>query len=150
MTKKTTKTAAKTDPAAGEVAPARKRHSGVLEYLPEYCDVAFETLAQGHSITGLAGHIGVARATIYNWRDSFPEFDRSCTEGQAAAVYWWEQRARESAMGGKGNPATIIFGLKNRAADDWRERVEHTGANGGAIETVTRIEYAVVRPKADA
>lgn len=145
MTTKTTPTAAKKSSPRGKVAPARKRSSGVLEYLPEYCDVAFETLAQGHSITGLAGRIGVARATIYNWRDSFPDFNRACTEGQAAAVYWWEQRARESAMGGKGNPATIIFGLKNRAADDWRDRIEHTGAEGGAIETVSRIELVPLK-----
>lgn len=145
MTTKTARTASKTNAASGEAASKRPR-GGQTEYLPEYCDIAFETLAQGHSLTGLAGCIGVARSTIFKWRDDFPEFNEACVRGMAAATYWWEQRARESAAGGKGNPATIIFGLKNRAADDWRERVEHTGANGGAIETVTRIEYAVVKP----
>ena len=41
----------------------------------------------------------------------------------------------------------VIFGLKNRAAEDWRDRVEHTGADGGPMQSVQRIEYAVVDPK---
>lgn len=145
MTAKTSRTATKTA-ARGRVAPPIRQST----YKPEYCKIAIDTLSKGHSLTGLAGRIGVARSTIFKWRDDFPEFNEACVRGMAAATYWWEQRAQESAMKNKGNPATIIFGLKNRAADDWRDRVEHTGAGGGAIETVTRIEYAVVRPKGDA
>lgn len=151
MTTKTTRTAAKKTAASGKVAPAIPKYRiGEVKYQPEYCQTAFETLAHGHSMTGLAGRLGVARSTAYKWREDYPEFDEACTRGQAAAVYWWERCAHDLARGGKGNPAMVIFGLKNRAPDDWRDRVEHTGAGGGAIETVTRIEYAVVRPKGDA
>jgi len=151
MTTKTARTAAKKTAASGKFTPEIPKYRiGEVKYLPEYCQTAFETLAHGHSMTGLAGRLSVARSTVYKWREDYPEFDEACIRGLAAAVYWWEQRAHESARGGKGNPATIIFGLKNRAADDWRDRVEHTGAGGGAIETVTRIEYAVVRPKGQA
>jgi len=148
MTTKPVKTAAKKTAARGKGARARNEAGQFsVVYQPEFCQIAVETLSEGHSLTGLAGRLGVARSTVFKWRDDYPEFNEACIQGMAAATYWWEQRARESAAGGKGNPATIIFGLKNRAADDWRERIEHTGADGGAIETVSRIEYTVVRPK---
>jgi len=145
MTTKPTRTAAaKRSPASGEVAPTR-RHGAQSAYRPEYCDIAIETLSDGHSIAGLAGRIGVARSTVFLWREKHPEFDEAVRVGLAGAVYWWEQRAAESARGGKGNPATIIFGLKNRAADDWRDRIEHTGAEGGAIHTISRIELVPLK-----
>jgi hypothetical protein len=31
----------------------------------------------------------------------------------------------------------IVFGLKNLASDDWRDRIEHTGADGGPISWET-------------
>jgi len=142
-TKKTPRATAKKTPASGEGASKRTRGGSVSTYRPEYCDIAVETLSQGHSMAGLAGRLGIARSTAFEWRKSFPEFDDACIVGMAGAVYWWEQRAMESAMRNKGNPATIIFGLKNRAADDWRDRMEHTGADGGAI--VSRIELVPLK-----
>jgi hypothetical protein len=42
----------------------------------------------------------------------------------------------------------MIFWLKNRKRDQWRDRVdnEHTGKDGGPIETVTKVERTIVRP----
>ncbi len=148
MTTKPAKTAAKKTAARGRGVHTRNEAGRFVdEYRPEYCKIAVQTLAEGFSVMGLAGKLGVTKQTLYNWRERYPEFDEAIKQGQAGAVFWWEQRARDSAAGGKGNPATIIFGLKNRAADEWRDRIEHTGADGGAIETVSRIEYTVVRPK---
>jgi hypothetical protein len=31
----------------------------------------------------------------------------------------------------------IVFGLKNLASDDWRDRIEHTGADRGPISWET-------------
>lgn len=97
------------------------------------CAIAVKVLSDGHSMTGLAGKLKIGRNTIYEWRKRYPEFDEACTVGMAAAAYWWEQRLVDLAQTNKGNAAAVIFGLKNRASDDWRDRVEHTGADGGAI-----------------
>lgn len=106
------------------------------EYKPEYCQVAIDTLKDGHSLTGLAGKLGVTKLTVLNWRKAYPDFNEACSVGTAAAVAWWEEQAREAAQTGKGNAAVIIFGLKNRARDDWRDRIDHThtGANDGPIQ----------------
>lgn len=135
---------AKTTPAKpkGKHGGARPGAGAKTAYKPEYCQIAIDTLSEGHSISGLAGKLGVSRMTVFNWRDAHPEFDAACQIGIQGAVYWWEQRAHEAAMGKtKGNPAVIIFGLRNRAAEDWRDRVEHTGADGGPIDHSITVTF---------
>lgn len=109
--------------------PAEKRPVGRPSgYDPSYCQTAIEFLSEGHSIAGLAGHLGVARQTVVNWTEQHPEFLAAVKTGQAGAVAWWEKRVRQIADGEPGNVVAAIFGLKNRAADDWRDKqhVEHS------------------------
>lgn len=114
------------------------------KYDESYCEEVVEFLKDGYSVAAFAGHIGVAVSTVRLWMSEHPEFSGAVKEGQAAAILWWEQRAREVAQGRDGNPTTIIFGLKNRAPDEWRDKTEteHSGA-----VTVTKIEREIVRPK---
>lgn len=100
-------------------------------YRDEYCQTAIEFLSEGYSILALAAHIGVDKKTIFNWRDAYPEFDAAVRRGIAGAVLWWETRAHELVQGTTtGNAAVCIFGLKNRAADEWREQ-QHIDHQGG-------------------
>lgn len=109
------------------------------KYDPAFCDLAIEWMSQGYSIAGFAGKIGVSRESVYKWAKEHPEFSDALTAARAASAAWWEERSVELASGkeGAGNPTMIVFGLKNRVADEWRDsnRTEITGANGGPIET---------------
>ena len=100
------------------------------DYDPSFCDEAVTFLADGYSIAALAGHIGVARSTIYKWVEEHPEFSDAVKVGQAKATLWWEKANRNLAMTGEGNATACVFGLKNRASDEWRDKVEneHSGA----------------------
>lgn len=112
-------------PAMSE--PAAKRPVGrPTNYRPEYCEQVIACLSDGHSITGFAGKIGVARSTVVKWQAEIPEFSAAVKVGQAGAVSWWEERAKAIANGEPGNVVATIFGLKNRAADDWRDKTEVT------------------------
>lgn len=97
------------------------------DYRPEFCALAIEHMAEGYSIAGLAGKLKVSRQTIYQWGEDHPEFSDALNEGRALSAQWWEDRLRSVAMGGDGNAAAAIFGLKNRAADEWREKVSIGG-----------------------
>lgn len=115
-------------------------------YLPEYCDTAREVLALGHSVVGLAGKIGVSKSTIYEWMDAHPEFSAAVKEGQAGASAWWEERLMKIAQGEDGNATAAIFGLKNRAADEWRDKATtvHEDPDGkapgvSAVETLAAL-----------
>ena len=93
-------------------------------YDPAMCDEVLPFMEQGYSTTALAGHLGVARSTVYLWMEQHPEFSDAVKEGMAASAIWWENCLRNNASRGEGNATAAIFGLKNRAADDWRDKRE--------------------------
>lgn len=114
---------------------AEKRPVGrPTKYEGRFCDEVEAALAEGHSLEGVAGKIGVARSTIYEWVETHPEFSDAVKVGQSKSVLWWEERLRKVAEkgGGPGTATAVIFGLKNRAPDAWRDisRTEHTGKDG--------------------
>ena len=109
------------------------------KYREEFCDEVIACLSEGHSVTAFAGRIGVARSTVFKWADEIPEFSDALKVGQAKAVEFWEKILAKVARDGGGNATAVIFGLKNRASEDWADKVvnEHTGKDGGPIETNT-------------
>jgi len=73
-------------------------------------------------------------------------FSDAVKEGMAASAIWWEDRLRAIAMGEEGNAASAIFGLKNRASADWRDKseVDNTSSDG-SMTPVTKIERVIVK-----
>ena len=106
-------------------------------YDPKYCDEIVKVMSEGYSVTGFAGIIGVSRQTVYNWADEYPEFFDALKTAQAAAGVWWEDQLRNIVAGGEGNATAAIFGLKNRSADEWRDKREtdHTSSDGSMTPT---------------
>lgn len=114
------------------------------KYEPEFCDQIREFLKDGYSVAAFAGHIGVAYSTVSLWEKEHPEFSEAVKQARAAATLWWEERNRESALGSSGGNATsIIFGLKNRAPEEWRDKTETEHSGSLAI---TKISRSVVDP----
>lgn len=104
-------------------------------------------MRDGYSVTAFAGHIGVARSTVFLWAEQNPEFSDALKTAQALAALWWEKSLRQVASTGEGNATASIFGVKNRSTEDWRDKqeVEHTGKDGGPIETVDRSDKDIAR-----
>lgn len=101
-------------------------------YRQTYCEEAISCLAQGYSLAAFAGTIGVTRQTVYEWQEVHPEFSDAVKVGQAKSAAWWEARLRKQSEANEGNVTATIFGLKNRARDDWSDmtRTEVTGKDG--------------------
>jgi hypothetical protein len=101
------------------------------KYDQAFCDDVIDFLSQGYSVTAWAGSKRVARSTVYKWASEHPEFSDALNIGQAASALWWETCLRTNATTGDGASSAIIFGLKNRAADDWRDKqeIEQTNFN---------------------
>ena len=116
------------------------------KYKPEFCDLVLPFMERGYSTTALAGHLGVARSTVYLWMEEQAAFSDAVKEGMAASAIWWEDRLRAIAMGEEGNAASAIFGLKNRASADWRDKseVDNTSSDG-SMTPVTKIERVIVK-----
>lgn len=125
------------------MAKQPKKHAGgrPTKYRTVYCNEVIECLAEGHSVTAFAGRIGVARSTVFKWAAEIPEFSDALRVGQAKATEHWENILMKVARDGGGNATAAIFGLKNRAGDDWSDRTvrEITGPDGGAISIKERL-----------
>jgi len=115
------------------------------KYDPKFCDQAIEYMKDGYSVTALAGHIGVARSTIFKWAEENEEFSDALKTAQALAAKFWEDRLRHVAMTGEGNATAAIFGVKNRSREEWRDKTETevTGQDGGPLQ-IQEIKRVVV------
>lgn len=103
------------------------------KYNSAYCNEVIQHMAEGASLTSFAADIGVCRDTITEWVSKHPEFSVAVKKGKAKCAAWWERQGRLGATGqAQVNPTLVIFGLKNMAGDDWRDRkdVDHTSSDG--------------------
>ena len=82
-----------------------------------------KALSEGVSPTAAARTIGVSRTTLYDWRDKDQEFLAAWEEAREQSADMYEDRLHELAMGDR-NPASVIFQLKNRRPEKWRDRHE--------------------------
>jgi hypothetical protein len=116
------------------------------KYKPIYGDLLIEHLDTGASIASFAAEIDVARSTINQWAEDYPEFSEALKVGKAKCAAWWEERLRKIALdgGGPGAATAVIFGLKNMASDDWRDKqeYEHSNPDGSLAPKVIIIEAA--------
>lgn len=110
------------------------------KYKREYCQSAIDFMRDGYSVTAFAGHIGVARSTVFKWAEENLEFSDALKTAQALAALWWEESLRTVARTGEGNATACIFGVKNRSREEWRDRqeVDHSSSDGTMIPP-TRI-----------
>jgi len=116
-------------------------------YKAPYADDVVEHLALGYTLASWAGSIGVSRDTVYEWANVHPEFSDAIKKGRAKGQALWERRLAKQAIEGTGNTAAIIFAMKNLYQDDWADKIvnEHTGKNGGPIETKDADGYDLAR-----
>jgi hypothetical protein len=123
-------------------------------YREEYCEKVIEAANQGYSLTGFAGMIRVARSTINEWIDQFPEFSEAVSVAKGVRAMSWETRALNigDGNGGPGAAGMVQFALKNLASDDWKDKSEQevSGPNGGPVETKSTIDVRSLDPAARA
>lgn len=113
------------------------------KYKEVYCNEVIQHMAEGASLTAFAGDIGVARSTINQWMEDHPEFSEAVHVAKAKCAAWWERAGRNIAIGngGPGAATLAVFGMKNMAPDDWRDKqeVDHSSSDGSMKPSV--IEF---------
>lgn len=136
-------------------------------YKPEYAKQASKLALLGATDQELADFFEVDARTIYRWKHDHDEFCQALKAGKDVADDRVERSLYQKAIGyeqdevkifmpgGAAEPVyapyrakiapdttAAIFWLKNRKSQEWRDvkATELTGAQGGAVETVTRIE----------
>ena len=99
-------------------------------YKPEYCEQVIAHMSEGASLTSFAASVDCSRATINVWMEAHPEFLEAVKVAKSKCATWWEKISRLNAVEGGGNATLCIFGLKNMAPDEWREKqeIQHSGS----------------------
>jgi transposase-like protein len=126
------------------------------KYRPWYPELVTWMARTGLTAKEIASELGVATATLYRWRDRYPDLATAMDDGRdladaraEAALYSRVVGIREkvTVLDRKGEAVSVdrivnpdvtacIFWLCNRRREVWKSvnRVEHTGADGGPIE----------------
>ena len=82
-----------------------------------------QALAEGASPSKAAHALELSRSGVYYQRSVDPDFAAAWDEALELAADLYEDRLHDLAVGDR-NPASVIFQLKNRRPDRWRDRHE--------------------------
>lgn len=83
------------------------------------------TLLEGWARDGLtdeqlAHNCGITAATLYDWKNRFPEISEALKKGKEVVDYEVENALLNKAL--SGDVTASIFWLKNRRPDKWRDK----------------------------
>jgi len=123
------------------------------KYRSEYAALLYHHVAvKGNTIKTFALSIGITPETFYRWGREFPELALAKKMAQNAHAIRWEKHLDNAASGKiKGNAAAIIFGLKNKLPDEYKDKreVDHNVAHyviDTGVNTPIEAESHVVGP----
>lgn len=91
----------------------------------------------GLTLEQIAAEIGVTRESLTNWRKKFPEIREALKRGKDVVDRQVEMTLFQKAI--NGDTTAMIFWLKNRKPDEWRNFVERATKEDKA-EQQARIE----------
>jgi hypothetical protein len=97
-------------------------------------------MSKGYSLTAFAGHIRVARDSVYEWVKAYREFSDAVARARSARIAALEIKLLASRKGAETSAA--VFALKNACPDEWRDvrHTEHTYALSPRTLTDQQLE----------
>jgi transposase len=103
-------------------------------YKPEYCDKVIAFGKEGRSLTQMASRLDVDRETLNYWADHYPDFSAALTRAKVHAQNWWEDKGQDGLADRNFNAPLWHKNVASRFREDYADRKEVTGANGGPIQ----------------
>jgi len=105
------------------------------KYDPKFCEVVEEVGSYGGWVSEMAEACDVHRSSLDEWASVHPEFSAAFTRAKQKAQAWFEREGREGLKAERFNSALWAKQMSARHRDEYTERRELTGAEGGAIKT---------------
>jgi hypothetical protein len=121
-----------------DAAPIKLPIGRPSSYKPELCQRVVELGAEGWSQTEIAAEFGIDKKSLYDWAGKHPDFSTALSRAKALEQSWWEKRGRASLDAKNFQSSVWSKSMTARFKDDYTERRELTGANGGAIQVETK------------
>lgn len=85
----------------------------------------------------------VGRTTHYQWVKTDPDYKAAVDAAEEEAGDALEAEARRRAFA--GSDTLLIFMLKGAKPSKYREKFEHSGPNGGPMQSVVKHEFSDTR-----
>ncbi len=109
-------------------------------YLPEYCERVIALGKEGKSQVQIACSLAVDPASLREWAKVHTEFSLALTRAKAEEQNWWENKGQDGLTADKFNSAVWAKSMSARFRDDYTERKEVSGPDGGPISTKATLD----------
>jgi hypothetical protein len=114
------------------------------KYKPDHAASLIEHMKDGSSFMSFGAVVGVSKATLYDWLDTYPEFKEAYEVAKLQALSWWEKQGKEGLWNTKEcslNTGAFVFQVANRFKENG-----YTRNPQGDDDTATkRLEMEVVQ-----
>jgi len=113
------------------------------DYRPEFCERVLELGREGKSHAQIAANLGVARKTLYEWQERYPEFGDAMTHARDLSQAWFEDMGQTGLVMQGFNASLWAKQVSCRFREDYTDasKLEHSGSI-----LPTRIELVTVSP----
>jgi hypothetical protein len=110
---------------------------------PEVEKRIFDAIRLGATYKLAAQYGGIDVATLYRWLDKDATFAMRLKEAEGGAVVGWLAKIEKAAS--DGNWQAAAWKMERRYPEDYslRQRLEHTGADGGPIQVEQDVTYSL-------
>jgi hypothetical protein len=100
---------------------------------PEVEKIIIDALSIGLSIDDACAYARINQDTFHTWKKAFSDFSESCTRAEMLLIARSAARLSKEVNNQDGDWKSALEVLKRRRRNDWSERTEVTGKDGGAI-----------------
>ena len=93
-------------------------------------------MCNGKSLAAVCAALDISRTTLYDWRDSNPDFRDAIEKGLQKCQAYWEDVGHEGVTGDNEKFCSTpwIFTMKNRFRADYKEEKENKTVSDTIVE----------------
>ena len=115
------------------------------KYKTKFCKTVISIGSEGGWLSEMAEACDVHRSTMDEWAATYPKFSEALMRAKQKAQAWFEREGRLGLSAEKFNSALWAKQMSARHRDEYTERREVSGPDGGPIETSIIADDAFAR-----
>lgn len=114
------------------------------KYRPEYAQMLIEHMSKGFSFKSFGAIVTTDARTLDDWCNRYPDFLLAKNYSKLKERYYWEQLHHKITETNVGNMTGVIWAMKNKFHEDYKERRDDVNVNLNAITASTVEMKALV------
>jgi len=126
--------------------PRKEPFGRPTKYKPEYCQMLIDHMSKGFSFESFCAIINVHPDSLHEWVKTHKDFSVAKIQGKEMEGMFWERILIAGATGQIPgyNAASVIFALKNKLPQRWRDKHEIVNTHQIKIPMTTKEVREIV------